>query len=126
MLSKENAHATVAVKDMAVARQFYEGTLGLQEFSNEGPDFVAYRARGTTLFVYRSQFAGHNEATVVTWIVADVGKTVEELKARGVAFEHYDMLGMTREGDLHVSEDGKAKLAWFKDPDGNIHGIAPE
>lgn len=53
---------------MAVARKFYEGTLGLQEFSTEGPGFV--------LFVYRSHFAGNNEATVVTWIVADVEQTV--------------------------------------------------
>lgn len=124
MLSREKAYPTVAVKDMAVARKFYEGTLGLQEFSSEGPGFVAYRTKDSMLFVYRSKFAGNNEATVVTWIVDDVEKAVEALKARGVVFEHYDMPGTTREGDVHVS--GRSKVAWFKDPDGNIHSIAEE
>jgi hypothetical protein len=76
------------------------------------------------LFVYRSKFAGNNEATVVTWIVGDVEQAVESLKARGVTFEHYDMPRTTRVGDVHVS--GKSKVAWFKDPDGNIHSIAEE
>ena len=124
MLSKENAHATLAVKDINAARRFYEDTLGLEATSSEGSDFVAYGTQDSTIFVYTSRYAGTNEATAVTWIVADVEKTVEELKERGVAFEHYDMPGMTLEGDIHVS--GDMKVAWFKDPDGNIHSIAQE
>ena len=46
---------------------------------------------------------------------------MQALKAKGVTFEHYDMPGMTREGDVHVG--GKMKAAWFKDPDGNIHAL---
>ena len=65
-----------------------------------------------------------NDATVVTWIVPDVEKAVEDLKARGVAFEHYDMPDTTRVGDVHVS--GRTRVAWFKDPDGNIHSVAEE
>ena len=38
-----------------------------------------------------------------------------------MAFEHYDLPGMTRQGDLHVA--GDMKVAWFKDPDGNIHSL---
>jgi catechol 2,3-dioxygenase-like lactoylglutathione lyase family enzyme len=124
MLNTEKAYPTVAVKDMEVARKFYEGPLGLQEVSNEGPDFVAYRTKDSMLFVYKSDFAGTNEATAVTWIVADVEKAVEDLKARGVAFEHYDLPDTTRRGDVHVA--GRTKVAWFKDPDGNIHSIAEE
>ena len=124
MLSREKAYPTVAVKNMAAARKFYEGPLGLRELSSEGPDFVAYRTKDSMLFVYTSNFAGTNTATAVTWIVADVEKTVEDLKAQGVAFEHYDMPDTTRVGDVHVS--GRTKVAWFKDPDGNIHSIAEE
>ncbi len=40
------------------------------------------------------------------------------LKAKGVAVEHYDMPGMTREGDIHIA--GEMRIAWFKNPDGNI------
>ena len=109
---------------MATARKFYEGVLGLREVGTEGEDFVSYRTQDSMLFVYRSRFAGNNEATVVTWTVPDVEKTVEALKARGVVFEHYDMPGMTLEGDVHVS--GRTRVAWFKDPDGNIHSVAEE
>ena len=124
MLNTEKAYPTVGVKDMAVARKFYEGSLGLREVANEGPDFVAYRTNGSRLFVYTSEFAGTNEATAVTWIVPDVEEAVEDLKAHGVAFEHYDMPGMKLEGDVHVG--GSVKVAWFKDPDGNIHSVAEE
>lgn len=124
MLNTEKAYPTVAVKDMAAARKFYEGPLGLREVSTEGPDFVAYRTKGSMLFVYKSEFAGTNEATAVTWIVADVEKAVEELKGRGVTFEHYDLPGTTRKGDVHVA--GRTRVAWFKDPDGNIHSVAEE
>jgi hypothetical protein len=109
---------------MAIARKFYEETLGLQEFTSEGRGFVAYRTKDSMLVVYRSRFAGENEATVVTWVVDEIEPAIERLKARGVAFEHYDMPGTTLVGDVHVS--GKSKVAWFKDPDGNIHSIAEE
>ena len=69
--------------------------------------------------MYRSQFAGTNQATAVTWQVGDdIGRIAAALKDRGVRFEHYDMPGTTLEGDLHVM--GGMKVAWFKDPDGNI------
>lgn len=123
MLSREKAYPTVAVRDMAVARKFYEETLGLKEFSSEGRGFVAYGTKDSLLFVYKSQFAGNNKATVVTWIVDDVERAVAELKGRGVSFEHYDMPGMTLVGDVHV---GRVRVAWFKDPDGNLHSIAEE
>jgi hypothetical protein len=51
----------------------------------------------------------------------DVEGVVRALKAKGVTFEHYDMPGMSREGDIHVG--GNMKVAWFKDPDGNILNI---
>jgi hypothetical protein len=58
----------------------------------------------------------------VTWLVGDdVESVVRALTAKGVTFEHYDMPDMTREGDIHVS--GDMKVAWFKDPDGNILNI---
>jgi hypothetical protein len=55
----------------------------------------------------------------VTWAVGDeVESLVRALKSKGVKFEHYDMPGMTRQGDVHIG--GDMKVAWFKDPDGNI------
>lgn len=122
MLNRIDAVANLAVKDLAVARKFYEGTLGLEPVGTQGDELVAYRSGNTTLNVYRSEYAGTNKATAVTWAVGDdVAGTVRELKARGVVFEHYDMPGAAREGDVHGS--GAMKVAWFKDPDGNLLNI---
>ena len=85
MLGETNAVAMVAVKNLGAARKFYENTLGLKAISTEGEEVVTYKSGGTLLNVYRSEFAGTNKATSVTW---DVGKNVEEeakaLKAKGV------------------------------------------
>ena len=60
-----------------------------------------------------------NKATAATWNVDnELENVVDTLKKKGVSFEHYDMPGVTRHGDLH--ETGNSRAAWFKDPDGNI------
>ena len=119
MLGTIDAVANLAVKDLAVARTFYEGTLGLTQVESEGDEVIVYRSGETTLNVYRSAEAGTNRATAVTWAVGDrLEELVQALTARGVRFEHYDLPGMTREGDVHFG--GDMKVAWFKDPDGNI------
>jgi catechol 2,3-dioxygenase-like lactoylglutathione lyase family enzyme len=122
MLGDNEAAATVAVKDLEGARRFYEGTLGLRRTGDEDPEFSTYQSGGSSLLVYRSRYAGTNQATAVTWMVGDkVEDIVRALKAKGVAFEKYDLPETTRTGDVHVTGDQKA--AWFKDPDGNIHAI---
>ena len=119
MLGNIDAVANLAVKDLAVARRFYEGTLGLAQVDAEGEEVIVYRSGGTRINVYRSSFAGTNQATAVTWQVGDdIGRLVAALKAKGVRFEHYDMPDTKLEGDLHVM--GDMKVAWFKDPDGTI------
>ncbi|MBA2457419.1 MAG: VOC family protein [Gemmatimonadales bacterium] len=122
MLSKRNAVANLAVKDLKAARKFYEGTLGLDPVGAEGEELVAYRSGQSTLNVYRSKEAGTNKATAVTWAVGnEVKKVVEWLKAKGVKFEHYDMPGLKLDGDVHVGSG--MEVAWFKDPDGNILNV---
>lgn len=122
MLGNKDAVATVAVRNLDGARKFYEGTLGLKVVHTEGDELVAFRSGSATLFVYRSQYAGTNRATAVTWVVgSEVDAIARALKAKGVAFEHYDMPDMKREGDVHAG--GDIRVAWFKDPDGNILSI---
>ncbi|MGF6350581.1 VOC family protein [Variovorax sp. W2I14] len=119
MLGNIDAAPNLAVKDLAVARRFYEDTLGLSQVDAEGDEVVVYRSGNTRINVYRSAFAGTNQATAVTWEVgADIERLAAALKAKGVRFEHYDMPDTKLEGDLHVM--GGMKVAWFKDPDGNI------
>jgi catechol 2,3-dioxygenase-like lactoylglutathione lyase family enzyme len=122
MLKDADAVAMVAVKDLGKAAKFYEETLGLNRAGGEGHEVVVFESGDTKLNVYRSSFAGTNKATAVTWAVNDVEDVVRTLKSKGVAFEHYDMPNTRREGDVHVS--GNMKVAWFRDPDGNILSVA--
>jgi catechol 2,3-dioxygenase-like lactoylglutathione lyase family enzyme len=122
VLGSTNAAATIAVKDIAVARRFYEDKLGLELSGTEGESVRSYRSGSSTILVYESRFAGTNKATAATWLVGDaLDAIVKALTAKGVAFEHYDLPNTTRQGDVHVS--GKTRVAWFKDPDGNILSI---
>ncbi len=122
MLGDKEPTASLGVKNIDVARRFYEGTLGLKKLPGEEPGALVYKAGSSTILVYESQYAGTNRATAVTWDVGkDVDGVVKALRAKGVTFEKYDIPGTTREGDIHVQ--GKRRLAWFKDPDGNIHAL---
>jgi catechol 2,3-dioxygenase-like lactoylglutathione lyase family enzyme len=120
MLGEIDATACVAVKDMGTAKQFYEEMLGLKSETVSDPGGVTYKSGGSKVFVYVSEYAGTNKATAVSWTVGDkLEELVEELKGKGVSFEHYDNIPeVTREGDIHTA--GGLKSAWFKDPDGNI------
>lgn len=122
MLNEANAVATIAVKNLEIARKFYQDTLGLIQVGAEGGEVIVFQSGSSLLNVYQSEFAGTNKATAVTWAVGDnLEDIVQALKAKGVSFEHYDMPGIKRAGDLHVA--GDMKVAWFKDPDGNILNI---
>jgi catechol 2,3-dioxygenase-like lactoylglutathione lyase family enzyme len=122
MLKDKDAIAMIAVRSVNDAAKFYEGTLGLMRLSSEGEEVITYRSGNSALNVYRSQYAGANKATAVVWNVGDeIDAVVATLKSKGVVFEHYDMPGLTLQGDLHVG--GDMKVAWFKDPDGNILSV---
>jgi len=121
MLGKADATPMIAVKDLDRAREFYEQTLGLEAAEDFGEGF-AVKSGDTEFSVYRSEFAGTNKATALTFEVDDIEGEVRQLKAKGIFFEHYDLPGLKQEGDLHVADGFKA--AWFKDPDGNILSLA--
>jgi catechol 2,3-dioxygenase-like lactoylglutathione lyase family enzyme len=119
MLEAKDAVATIPVRDIKAAKRFYEGTVGLKLADASESEALTYKSGHSEILVYQSQYAGTNKATAATWGVGnDIEKIVQALKAKGVSFEHYDMPGMTRKGDVHVAE--RMKAAWFKDPDGNI------
>lgn len=118
MLSSSDAMATIAVKDLERARKFYRDTLGLTPVDSEQKSVASFRSGKSMIVVYQSEFAGTNKATSATWNVPDAEPVVAALKEKGVKFEHYDLPGLTRKGDLHTH--GSFKGAWLKDPDGNI------
>ena len=122
MLGNKDAVANIAVKNLETAKKFYGETLGLTQIGAEGQEVIVFRSGSSTIYVYKSQYAGTNQATALTWVVGkDIEGIVQELKAKGITFEHYNMSDVTREDDIHVA--GNMKVAWFKDPDGNILNI---
>jgi catechol 2,3-dioxygenase-like lactoylglutathione lyase family enzyme len=118
MLRKADATPMIAVKDLDRARKFYEETLGLSAKESMGGEVLEVKSGDTFINVYRSEFAGTNKATALTFDVDDIASEVGALKEKGIFFEEYDMPGMERQGDIYVAEG--VKTAWFKDPDGNI------
>ena len=117
--------ASLAVSDMNEARAFYEGKLGLIVGTDSG-DNVAYRCgEGTSIHVYLSpDSAGKSTATLVGWYVDDAERVVDELVTTGVSFEHYDEGPIVTDEKGIASFEGGAKVAYFKDPDGNTLSVA--
>lgn len=116
--------AGLAVSDMDRAVEFYEGMLGLSRWT--GPeDNRAYEcAEGSVLHVYLSpEHAGGSTATLASWYVEGIEEIVDRLTANGVVFEVYDGPIVTDEKGIATFEGG-AKVAYFKDPDGNTLSIA--
>ncbi len=124
-LSEYKVVAGLAVSDMARAREFYEGKLGLSVGIDSG-DNVAYPcAAGSVLHVYLSpEHAGKSTATLAGWGVDDAEKVVDELTSKGIVFEHYDEGPIITDEKGIATFDGDARVAYFKDPDGNTLSIA--
>lgn len=121
MLGDADIHASIAVRDIDAAKKFYVDTLGIH-IAQENEMGLMLLSGGTRFLVYVSEYAGTNQATAAFWEVDDVEACVQELKDKGITFEHYDdMEGVQREGEVHSF--GPIKAAWFKDPDGNILSV---
>ena len=123
-LSTFRVGAAVAVSDVRRAKDFYEGTLGLEASGDDPDGGRTYECGGkTTLHIFPSPAgAGRSGATVAGWTVDDLERLVAELAAKGVAFERrHEPPIVTDERGIAVLADGKG--AWFKDPDGNILGL---
>jgi catechol 2,3-dioxygenase-like lactoylglutathione lyase family enzyme len=124
-LSRYKVGAGLAVSDMDRAREFYEGKLGLS-VSIDSANNVQYRcAEGSVMYVYLSpEHAGKSTATLASWGVDDVERVVDELDSRGITFERYNEEPIITDEKGIATFEGGAKVAYFKDPDGNTLSIA--
>ena len=121
MLRPSPLDADIPAKDVARARRFYEQKLGFTPES-EIADVVVYAfADHTRCFLYPTPHAGTSQASQAFWQVPDVEREVAELKARGVALEHYE--GMPGQGADGIMRAGGSVAAWFKDSEGNILAV---
>jgi catechol 2,3-dioxygenase-like lactoylglutathione lyase family enzyme len=110
---------------MTKAKAFYEGMLGLSGGREIGDGGITYPCgAGREIHIYPSPGnAGKSGGTIAAWEVDDLEKTVDELTANGVSFEQYDS-DRIKTNEKGIAELGNDRVAWFKDPDGNVHGIA--
>jgi catechol 2,3-dioxygenase-like lactoylglutathione lyase family enzyme len=114
----------IAVSDMARAKQFYEDVLGLTGGEDEPDGGRTYPcADGSRVHIYPSpDNAGKSPATTATLEVDDIDGLVDELAAKGVAFEQYDYPTLKTD-ERGIAVMGPEKAAWFKDPDGTILAV---
>ncbi|HET7182182.1 MAG TPA: VOC family protein [Candidatus Limnocylindrales bacterium] len=112
-------HASLAVTDLARAREWYADKLGWEP-SVEAPGTLVYEVLGGSAFtLFETPNAGTAKNTVMAWNVQDAAARVAELRARGVVFEDYDF-GEYKTVDGLMTDPNGNVTAWFKDPDGNI------
>ena len=126
-LSEYKVTAAIAVSDMDRARGFYEGKLGLSPATDHEPDDNrAYRCgEGSVIHVYSSpDHAGRSTATLAGWYVDDIQRVVDELVSKGVTFERYDEGPIVTDDKGIASFEGGARVAYFRDPDGNTLSVA--
>ncbi|MGH3151469.1 MAG: VOC family protein [Streptosporangiaceae bacterium] len=116
MLGQASFVGFIPVHDPAVAREFYEGTLGLQVL-DENPAALVMDAHGTMLRVTPVPEFAVQPFTIAGWQVADIDTTVRALVGRGVEFSRYEGINQDELG-VWVTPSGD-RVAWFKDPDGN-------
>ena len=124
-LSDARVEPAVPVSDMAKAKEFYEGKLGLSGGRPIGDGGITYPCgAGREIHIYPSpDNAGKSSGTIAAWEVEDLEKTVDELTANGVSFAQVDS-DRIKTNEKGIAELGDDRMAWFKDPDGNFHGVA--
>jgi predicted enzyme related to lactoylglutathione lyase len=124
MLANAPVTAILPAVDIERAKKFYVQKLGLKEIDGLDPGSAMFECgQGTRLFMYQRDVPTKAEHTVAGWQVDDIETAVEALRERGVAFEKYDMPGLTTD-ERGIATAGSTKSAWFKDTEGNTLSIS--
>lgn len=111
----------IPATDIARARKFYEEKVGLVPAQEIAGGVVYECGKGSWIFLYQSDGAGTSRASQAFWQVQDVEAEVTALRAKGVAFEEYDLPGMKTVNG--IASGGGTRAAWFKDTEGNIMAL---
>ena len=120
MLGNAPIMAFISATDLATARAYYEGVLGLAV--TEVNDFACVlRGGGTMVRVTHVDSLTPQPFTVLGWEVTNIESTVDDLTRRGIIFQRYDGMGQDERG-IWTAPSG-AKIAWFPDPEGNILSV---
>ncbi len=120
MFKDTKAYSGFSVDDIEKAKEFYGQVLGL-DVTEENAMLTIHLSTGATVLVY-PKGEDHTPAsfTILNFPVDDVEKTVDELSAKGVKFQHYPEMNTDEKG---IMRDQGPTIAWFKDPAGNILSV---
>lgn len=113
--------AFVATRNAEKAKYFYRDKLGLKFASDDGFALV-FDIGGTMFRIARVKEITVAPYTVLGWEVQAIEEAVSDLMKKGVIFEHFPGLPQDQQGIW--SAPGGAKVAWFKDPDGNVLSLS--
>jgi catechol 2,3-dioxygenase-like lactoylglutathione lyase family enzyme len=122
LLGSSKIAAFSATTNAERAKTFYRDQLGLTLVSDE-PFALVFDANGTMLRVQKVKEVREAQYTSLGWNVSDIAATIDALEKAGVKFEHYGFPGQDEKG-IWTPPGSTAKIAWFKDPDGNILSLA--
>ena len=120
ILGTSDLMAFVPTQNPTEAKNFYENVLGLKLVEDQ-PFAIVFDANGTMLRVTKVEKFTPAPYTVLGWVVPDIVNTVNSLKQKGIICEQYEGFGQDTLG-IWSSPNG-AKIAWFKDPDGNTLSV---
>ena len=121
MLASSKVIGFVPTKDSAKARSFYEEKLGFQ-FLSDDPFALVMRAGETMIRIAKVKDFTAPPFTVLGWEVSNIEEVVAWLQKRGVEFEKYPWVA-DKETGIWAAPGGD-KVAWFKDPDGNVLSVS--
>lgn len=120
MLKDSKAFSGFAVTDVSAAKEFYADTLGL-DVTEEEAGLGLSLATGGSVFVYPKEDHEPAGFTVLNFPVDDVEATVDSLSERGVSFERYE--GFDQDDRGIAQPEMGPRIAWFKDPSGNVLSV---
>ena len=121
MLGSTRIMAFIPTRDTTKARSFYEGSLGLR-FVSEDQFALELDANGIMVRVTKVPEFKPQQFTILGWEVPNIKEALSDLEERGVSFEKYGLGGQDSRGIW--AAPGGAKVAWFKDPDGNVLSVS--
>jgi catechol 2,3-dioxygenase-like lactoylglutathione lyase family enzyme len=124
MFKDTKAFSGFSVNDIEEAKRFYGKTLGLEVAESHGM-LTLHIAGGTNILIYPKPNHTPATFTILNFPVDDVEEAVEELTRRGVRFEIYDLDEIKTDEKGIFRGDGP-RIAWFKDPAGNILSVLEE
>lgn len=121
-MARHNIIAFVNIVDVSRAKVFYGDTLGLRLLSEEPPFALVFDANGIMMRLVMAKELPPAHGTVLGWQVPDIAAAIHELQDAGVRFERFAQMKQDELG-VWTTPTG-AKVAWFKDPDGNILSLS--